>query len=68
MNFRRRHLVLVIGLIIMFSGTLVAASVQSGFGSVVVSEVDFQAADGSMIHSTLQKPIYATNTDPLPGV
>jgi pimeloyl-ACP methyl ester carboxylesterase len=52
----------------MFSGTLVAASVQSGFGSVVVSEVDFQAADGSMIHSTLQKPIYATNTDPLPGV
>jgi pimeloyl-ACP methyl ester carboxylesterase len=50
------------------SGTLMAASVQSGFGSVAVSEVDFQAADGSMIHSTLQKPNYATDTDPLPGV
>lgn len=45
-----------------------AASVQNGFGSTAVTEVDFQAADGSMIHSTLQKPNYATNTDPLPGV
>ncbi len=52
----------------MFSGNLVAASVQNGFGSVAVSEVDFQAADGSWIHSTLQKPIYATDIDPLPGV
>ncbi|MFX1605704.1 MAG: alpha/beta hydrolase, partial [Promethearchaeota archaeon] len=55
-------------LVIMFSGTLLAASVQSGFGSVVVTEVDFQAADGSNIHSTLQKPTYATDSNPLPGV
>jgi pimeloyl-ACP methyl ester carboxylesterase len=41
---------------------------QNGLGTVLVSEVDFQSADGSMIHSTLQKPIYATDTDPLPGV
>jgi pimeloyl-ACP methyl ester carboxylesterase len=52
----------------MFSGTLLAASVQSGSGSVVVTEVDFQAADGSNIHSTLQRPNYATDTEPLPGV
>jgi pimeloyl-ACP methyl ester carboxylesterase len=52
----------------MFSGTLLAASVQSGFGSVVVTEVDFQAADGSNIHSTLQRPTYATDSNPLPGV
>jgi pimeloyl-ACP methyl ester carboxylesterase len=52
----------------MLSGTLLAASVQSGFGSVVVTEVDFQAADGSNIHSTLQKPTYATDSNPLPGV
>jgi pimeloyl-ACP methyl ester carboxylesterase len=45
-----------------------AASVQSGFGSIVVTEVDFQAADDSLIHSTLQRPTYATDTDPLPGV
>ncbi len=47
---------------------MMAASVQSGFGSVSVTEVDFQAADGSLIHSTLQRPNYATTTDPLPGV
>ncbi len=52
----------------MLSGTMMAASVQSGFGSVSVTEVDFQATDGSLIHSTLQKPNYATTTDPLPGV
>ncbi len=52
----------------MSSGIMVAASMQNGFGSVAVSEVDFQAADGSWIHSTLQKPYYATDTDPLPGV
>jgi pimeloyl-ACP methyl ester carboxylesterase len=52
----------------MASGIMVAASMQNGLGSVAVSEVDFQAADESMIHSTLQKPVYATDTDPLPGV
>ena len=52
----------------MFSGTIMAATVQSGFGSITVTEVDFQATDGSMIHSTLQRPNYATDTDPLPGV
>jgi pimeloyl-ACP methyl ester carboxylesterase len=67
-NFRRRYLVLVLGLVIMLSGTMMAASVQSGFGSIAVSEVVFPAADGSMILSTLQKPNYATDTDPLPGV
>jgi pimeloyl-ACP methyl ester carboxylesterase len=47
---------------------MMAATVQSGFGSIAITEVDFQAADGSMIHSTLQRPNYATDTDPLPGV
>jgi pimeloyl-ACP methyl ester carboxylesterase len=52
----------------MLSGVTLAAGTQSGFGTVNVTEVDFQAADGSMIHSTLQRPTYATDTDPLPGV
>lgn len=52
----------------MLSGTMMAASVQNGFGSIAVTEVDFQAVDGSMIHSTLQKPNYATDSDPLPGI
>ena len=68
LNIKRRYLVLVLGIVIMFSGILIAASVQNGFGSIAVTEVDFQAADGSMIHSTLQKPNYATDVDPLPGV
>ena len=67
-NIRRRYLVLVLGIILIFSGTILAASVQSGWGSITVTEVDFQAADGSRIHSTLQKPNYATIADPLPGV
>ncbi|MFW9869009.1 MAG: alpha/beta hydrolase family protein [Candidatus Thorarchaeota archaeon] len=65
---KRRYLVLLIGLILMSSGVMIAASMQNGFGSVAVSEIDFQAADGSWIHSTLQKPHYATDADPLPGV
>jgi pimeloyl-ACP methyl ester carboxylesterase len=68
LNIRRRYLVLVLGMVVMFSGTLLAAGVQNGFGSIVVTEVDFQTAGGSMIHSTLQKPNYATDTSPLPGV
>ncbi|MFW9962597.1 MAG: alpha/beta hydrolase [Candidatus Sifarchaeia archaeon] len=68
MNIRRRHVVFILGLMIMFSGVLLAASVQNGFGSIAVTEVDFQTADGSLIHSTLQTPNDATDTDPLPGV
>jgi dienelactone hydrolase len=34
----------------------------------MVSEVDFADADGANIHSTLQRPVYATVADPLPGV
>jgi pimeloyl-ACP methyl ester carboxylesterase len=34
----------------------------------MVSEVDFIDADGANIHSTLQRPVYATAADPLPGV
>ncbi|MGY5859092.1 MAG: alpha/beta fold hydrolase [Candidatus Thorarchaeota archaeon] len=68
MALRRRYLVLILGLVIMLSGVSLAAGTQMGFGNVSVTEVDFQAADGSLIHSTLQRPTYATNADPLPGV
>ena len=52
----------------MLSGVTLAATTQADFGSVVVTEVNFQAADGATIHSTLQKPVYATATNQLPGV
>jgi len=63
-----RYLVLVLSLVLMLSGITLAATVQSGFGTVFVTEVDFQAADGSWIHSTLQRPNHATDTNQLPGV
>jgi pimeloyl-ACP methyl ester carboxylesterase len=65
---KKRYIILVLGLIIMISGVALAAGTQSGFGSVAVSEVDFQGDDGAWIHATLQRPVYATDTDPLPGV
>ncbi|TFH05989.1 MAG: alpha/beta fold hydrolase [Candidatus Thorarchaeota archaeon] len=68
MVLKRRYLVLILGLIVMLSGVSLAAGTQMGFGIVNVTEVDFQAVDGSLIHSTLQRPTYATNADPLPGV
>ena len=68
MALRRRYLVLILGIIVMLSGVSLAAGTQMGFGTVNVTEVDFQSADGSLIHSTLQRPTYATDTDPLPGV
>ena len=64
----RRYLVLVLGIIVMLSGVMLSSSVQSGFGSVAVSEVGFLAEDASYIHGTLQRPVYATDTDPLQGV
>ncbi|MHA1637986.1 MAG: alpha/beta hydrolase family protein [Candidatus Thorarchaeota archaeon] len=63
-----RYLVLFLSIAILLAGTAVASNTQSNFGSVIVTEVDFSADDGSNIHSTLQRPVYATSSDPLPGV
>ncbi len=68
MAIRRRYIVLILGLMLITAGVSMAAYTQSGHGTVSVTEVNFQAVDGSMIHSTLQRPTYATSTDPLPGV
>ena len=63
-----RYLVLIMSIALLLSGVAVSSSVQSNFGLVLVTEVDFSAADGSNIHSTLQRPTYATDSNPLPGV
>jgi len=68
MKLRMRYIVLVLSIIIMLLGTGLAGVTQAGFGTVSVTEVDFKAADDSNIHATLQVPVYATDTDPLPGV
>ncbi len=52
----------------MLSGVAISFNVQTSFGSVVVTEVDFVDASDANIHSTLQRPVYATSAHPLPGV
>jgi pimeloyl-ACP methyl ester carboxylesterase len=68
MIIRRRYQILILGLIVMTAGISTAAFTQAGYGTVYVSEVTFQASDGSWIDGTLQRPDYATNTEQLPGV
>ncbi|MFO7835143.1 MAG: alpha/beta hydrolase [Candidatus Thorarchaeota archaeon] len=63
-----RKLVLGIAVILLVSGTILSWSVQNNFGTVIVTEMDFTAEDGSLIHSTLQKPKEADSSNPFPGV
>ena len=65
---RVRYLVLFLSVVVLLSGTALGAAVQNSFGMVNVTEVDFSAADGSNIHSTLQTPVYASGSNRLPGV
>jgi pimeloyl-ACP methyl ester carboxylesterase len=68
MVIRKRYLILILGLVVMTAGISMAAYTQAGYGTVFVSEVTFQASDGSWIDGTLQRPDYATDTERLPGV
>lgn len=63
-----RYFFLIFSVALMLSGVALAGFTQNNAGSVIVTEVDFLAADGSNIHATLQQPVYATDADPLPGV
>ncbi len=63
-----RYIILFISLVLMMSGVAISSLVQNNFGQVIVTEVDLLAADGSNIHSTLQKPYYADAGNPLPAV
>ena len=67
-RFRPRYVILILSVVLILTGTATASVIQGGLGSVAVTEVDFRAADGSNIHSTLQRPTYATNSVPLPAV
>jgi dienelactone hydrolase len=67
-RFRPRYVILILSVVLILTGTATASVIQGGLGTVAVAEVDFRAADGSNIHSTLQRPTYATSSDPLPAV
>ncbi|MHA1730259.1 MAG: alpha/beta hydrolase family protein [Promethearchaeota archaeon] len=72
-NIKRRYLVLLTGIILIITGSTIATGTQSNFGTVNTVEVDFRTANAnananSLIHSTLQVPVYASSSDPLPGI
>ncbi|TFF87061.1 alpha/beta fold hydrolase [Candidatus Thorarchaeota archaeon] len=55
-------------IIMILTGVFAQGAIQSSFGSVSVSQVDFSASDGSNIHATLQKPSDASTSHPAPGI
>ncbi len=65
---RLRYIVLLIALALLLGGTAIGHAVLTDSGSVVVSEEYVEAADGALIVCTLQKPVYATGSEQLPGV
>ena len=67
-RLRPRYLVLIVSILLTMSGVALSANVQSAFGTVIVSEESFVDAGGATIYSTLQRPVYATDSNPLPGV
>ncbi|MFX1367315.1 MAG: alpha/beta fold hydrolase [Promethearchaeota archaeon] len=67
-RFRSRYLVLIVSILVLLSGVILSSNVQNSFGTVIVTEEDFPDMEGAIIHSTLQRPVYATNSNPLPGV
>jgi len=67
-QIRPRYLVLLLSILMIFSGITTAWLVQNSFGSVITTEIDFSTHEGVNIHSTLQVPRVASESHPLPGV
>ncbi len=67
-KIRPRYLVLILSISMVIGGSMTAWLIQNDFGTVSVTEVDILTDDSVTIHSTLQRPIYATASNPVPGV
>jgi pimeloyl-ACP methyl ester carboxylesterase len=52
----------------IFGGIITAWLIQNNFGTVVTKEIDLLTSDNVIIHSTLQVPNEASNSNPVPGV
>ncbi|MFW9832319.1 MAG: alpha/beta hydrolase, partial [Candidatus Thorarchaeota archaeon] len=65
---RPRYLVFIIGIIMMVGGLSLAWGMQNNFGFVQTSEVTLVTAEGVPIAGTLQIPVAASSSSPLPGV
>ncbi|MFX0063049.1 MAG: dienelactone hydrolase family protein [Candidatus Hermodarchaeota archaeon] len=67
-QIRLRYLVLLISIIMIIAGLASAWLIQNNFGTVITTELDLLTADNVVIHSTLQVPIAASSSNPMPGV
>ncbi|MFX1253924.1 MAG: alpha/beta hydrolase family protein [Promethearchaeota archaeon] len=67
-QIRLRYLVLLISIIMIIAGLASAWLIQNNFGTVTTTEIDLLTADNVVIHSTLQVPIAASASNPMPGV
>jgi pimeloyl-ACP methyl ester carboxylesterase len=52
----------------MISGISIAWLTNTSFGTVITVEIDFPTVEKTIIHSTLQVPIAASETNPMPAV
>ena len=55
-------------MILIFGGLSVAWLIQNNFGSVITKEVELTTSDNVNIHTTIQIPNKASDSNPLPGV
>ena len=59
---------LTLSLLLIFSGSFLASSIQTDNGRVVVTDVRFEGDDGQMMSGLLYVPVGATADSPQPGV
>ncbi|MHA2328689.1 MAG: alpha/beta hydrolase, partial [Candidatus Hodarchaeales archaeon] len=68
MKLRYRHILLLVSIAMIITGSLVQFLIQTNFGLATTKEIDIQTVDQTSIHATIQVPQIASETNPLPGV
>ncbi|MFX1517122.1 MAG: alpha/beta hydrolase [Promethearchaeota archaeon] len=67
-TIQTRFKVLLISIILIFGGIGIAWVIQNDFGTVITKEIELTTSDNVIIHSTLQIPHVASESNPVPGV
>ena len=67
-NRRGNALVVLLAVLLIFTGGLVAHLVQTDHGNVRVGQVRISAADGRIVNARLYRPLRATPDSPAPAV
>ena len=67
-KFHRRHVILIISIMMVVIGISTSFLIQTNFGNVNIKEIGLLTSEGVRIHSTLQVPKIASSSNPRPGV